>query len=380
MDELQRLEWDARGAGRTPAEAYRLFHDLPFIGMAVTSPSTKRWLQVNQTLCEFLGYPREVLVHKTWAELTHPGDLAQDTAAYLGVMRGESDGYKLDKRFIRADGTVVYATIDVKAVRNAEGVIDFFVATVADMSARVRAEQAARQSAEMLENLARQVPGVIYQFEMTPDGRSRFPFASDAIREIFEVSPEEVRDDASVVVSRLHPDDLHMVSASIELSARLLTPWDCDYRVILPSRGVRWLRGNARPERAADGSTIWHGFISDITDRQRAHNALLESEQRFRLQIENATDAIVVYDVYTNRFTDANSKAEQLFGMSRYALMQCGLLDVSAAVQSDGTSSPAAAESVIRAVDGAPQTFEWIHRNAAGHEFPCEVRFIRLPY
>ena len=118
-------------------EAYRLFHDLPFIGMAVTSPNTKRWRQVNQTLCDLLGYPRDVLIEMSWAELTHPDDLARDVAAFERVIRGETDGYRLDKRFIRADGQTIYASIDVKAVRSAAGAVRFFVATVADVSARV---------------------------------------------------------------------------------------------------------------------------------------------------------------------------------------------------------------------------------------------------
>lgn len=83
---------------------FERFYELPFIGMAVTSPSSKRWLHVNQTLCDILGYPRAELVEKTWAELTHPDDLAENVALFDRVIRGESDGYKMEKRFIRKDG------------------------------------------------------------------------------------------------------------------------------------------------------------------------------------------------------------------------------------------------------------------------------------
>jgi PAS domain S-box-containing protein len=362
------------------AKAVRLFHDLPFIGMAVTAASSKRWIQVNEALCDILGYPRAALVEKSWAELTHPDDLASDTNEFDRVTRGEIDGYKMDKRFIRMDGTIVHASIDVKAVRNATGDIDFFVATVADITARVEAEAAARRSAALLENLGRQVPGVIYQYQQARDGSARFPFASDAIREIFEVEPADVLHDASLVFSRVHPEDLERVYASGEASARSLEPWRCDFRVILPTRGLRWLHADARPERLPDGGTLWHGFITDSTERQVERAALLESEARFRVQIEHAPEAIVVYDADLDRLIDVNSNAERLFGLSRPELLARRLVDLSAPVQSDGRPSAEAGPLYVkRAIDGESPVFEWLHQHASGREIACEVRLVRLP-
>ena len=114
----------------------RQFFDLPFIGMALTAPATKRWLRFNDRLCAMLGYTREELAARSWAEMTHPDDLAADIAEFERVMRGEAEGYTLDKRFIRKDGTVVFASIDVKCVRTADGAVDYFVATVQDITGR----------------------------------------------------------------------------------------------------------------------------------------------------------------------------------------------------------------------------------------------------
>lgn len=127
-------------AARQDEELQRLFFDLPFIGMAITSPGTKHWLRFNDRLCEILGYSREELQQKTWGELTHPDDLAADVAAFERVMRGDSDGYALDKRFIRPDGTTVHGAIDVRAMRRPDRSIEFFVATVQDISERKQRE------------------------------------------------------------------------------------------------------------------------------------------------------------------------------------------------------------------------------------------------
>lgn len=123
----------------------RLFFDLPFIGMAITSAETKHWLRFNDRLCEILGYSREQLLGKTWAEITHPGDLAADTAEFERVLRGETDCYSMDKRFIRNDGATVSAAIEVRAVRHPDRSIEYLVATVADISERKEHENNLRR-------------------------------------------------------------------------------------------------------------------------------------------------------------------------------------------------------------------------------------------
>ncbi|MDC8773498.1 diguanylate cyclase domain-containing protein [Roseateles albus] len=126
----------AEEKGRKQAELLDLFYSLPFIGMAITAPDTKRWLMVNDRLCEILGYSREELVEKSWAELTHQDYLAADIAEFNRVVAGLSEGYAMDKKFIRKDGEIVDATIDVRCVRNPQRTVDFFVATVQDISLR----------------------------------------------------------------------------------------------------------------------------------------------------------------------------------------------------------------------------------------------------
>ena len=134
------------------------FFDLPFIGMCITSPATKRWLHVNDRLCEILGYTRQELMALTWADLTYPDDLSTDVAQFERVLRGESNGYQMDKRFLRKDGTVVFATIDVKAVRNANQEVESFVATVQDISARHQMEVMQRGNALVLAALVSNEP------------------------------------------------------------------------------------------------------------------------------------------------------------------------------------------------------------------------------
>ncbi|MDO8293772.1 MAG: PAS domain-containing protein, partial [Gallionella sp.] len=112
------------------------------------------------------------------------------------------------------------------------------------------------------------VPGIVYQFRLRPDGSTCVPYASEAIREIYRLDPKEIREDASQAFIHVHPDDLESHLASIKESARDLSPWQHEYRLKFDDGTVRWLFGNALPQREADGATLWHGFITDITERK----------------------------------------------------------------------------------------------------------------
>lgn len=140
----------------------RHFYKLPFIGMAITSPKTKIWEQFNDRLCEILGYPREELARKTWSEITHPEDLGKDVEAFQRCLRNESEGYRMEKRFIRKDGTVIQAAIDVKCVRTQDGSVDFFLATVEDITQRKMAEQRITKLARIYAALSRANSAIIH--------------------------------------------------------------------------------------------------------------------------------------------------------------------------------------------------------------------------
>lgn len=135
---------------------------------------------------------------------------------------------------------------------------------------RERADsQVSLERGKLLDNLTAQAPGVVYQFEMSPEGRFSMPFASRRLEEYIEVAPEEVRENVHRLFARTHPQDYNDIVASIIASARHLTTWHQEFRAVMPIRGMRWLEGTAEPERLPDGTTRWYGFISDVTERKQ---------------------------------------------------------------------------------------------------------------
>jgi signal transduction histidine kinase/ActR/RegA family two-component response regulator len=80
----------------------------------------------------------------------------------------------------------------------------------------------------------------------------------------------------------VHPDDINFVAASIQESAKNLTIWQCEYRVRFADGRIIWLHGHSTPEREPDGSTLWHGYIKEITNWKQAEINLRENEAKLR--------------------------------------------------------------------------------------------------
>jgi len=148
---------------------------------------------------------------------------------------------------------------------------------------------------DRLRKIASQVPGVIFQFKLKPDGSSSCPYASDMIEDIYRVTPEDVREDASKVLEMSHPDDIDRVNESIQLSAQTLEPWRLEYRVRFPDGVDRWLLGDAIPEATSDGSVLWHGFITDITERREADLALRQSKEKYQRLSDDIGDKFIIF-------------------------------------------------------------------------------------
>ena len=167
-----------------------------------------------------------------------------------------------------------------------------------------------RQSRDLFNKLTQRVPGVIYQFKLFPDGRSCFPFASEAIQDIYEVTPEQVREDAAAVFAILHPEDYDGIVASIQESAHTLNLWRYEFRVVLPKQGLRWRLGESQPERLEDGSVLWHGIITDITERKLAD----QERNRFTDILERSLNEIYLFDAETLLFKYTNEGARRNLG------------------------------------------------------------------
>ncbi len=136
---------EAEEAVRKKETRLRTYFNMSMYGIAITS-AEKGWLEVNDRICSMLGYTRDELFHKSWAELTHPDDLAADVEQFNRAIRGQIEQYSLDKRFIRKDGGVIWTNISVGVVRKTDGNVDYFICFIGDITERKQAEAAIAES------------------------------------------------------------------------------------------------------------------------------------------------------------------------------------------------------------------------------------------
>ncbi|MEH2068269.1 MAG: AAA family ATPase [Nostoc sp.] len=146
------------------------------------------------------------------------------------------------------------------------------------------------------QNLANNIPGMVYQFCLGADGSTSTPYVSSGCLDLYGLEPELVMADIHNIYAMNHPDDRLAIEQAVAYSAQNLTPFEQEWRIIMPSGAVKWVRSAARPERQADGATVWNGVVIDISDRKQIEASLAKEREFLNTIIHNITDGIVVCD------------------------------------------------------------------------------------
>ena len=237
---------------------------------------------------QMLGFKSEQVLGRMTLESLHLSAELDAHAASLRVTMGkrippsqamlvESPDAQHEARewtLVRQDGSHLTVNMLATVLLDDFGLWVGHLAIYLDITEQKRAYEALAARDRLLKKLSSHVPGGIFQFILEPKGSARFIYASDGMRDIYEIDPGVLQQDANRVFQRIHPLDLERVRESIRLSALQLSHWREEYRVLLPQRGLRWIRGEATPEELAGGGTLWHGYVSDISDLKRVEEEL----------------------------------------------------------------------------------------------------------
>jgi len=121
-------------------QLFRAFFDHATVGMA-RSTIDRHWVEVNPALCRMLGYSEDFLTHCDWITLTHPDDRELNIQLFNSVLAGERDGFNLEKRFLRPDGSIVFVSLAARAIRLDNGQVDYFTVVIEDITQRQLAER-----------------------------------------------------------------------------------------------------------------------------------------------------------------------------------------------------------------------------------------------
>lgn len=151
-----------------------------------------------------------------------------------------------------------------------------------------RAERALRTQ---LDDIAASLPGALCCYLRQPDGSARFPYASPAFERLYGLSPATLATDAAPLFARIDPEDAERLEQSIRRSETELTQWHAEFRYQHPERGQIWIEGRSSPHRQEDGSTLWHGYVHEVTERRRSEEVLEQARARYRGLLDNIPGA-----------------------------------------------------------------------------------------
>ena len=267
-----------------------LVSNIPGITYRCLADENWTMLYMSGSIDPLSGYPADDFIHnavRTYTSVIHPDDRAW-LADAVDVAIERKTPWQFQYRVLHKDGNLRFVEERGRPVFTENGDLKYLDGFIIDITNEMNLRR-------QLLKLAEQLPGVVYQFQQWPDGRSAFPYASPHITNIYGVTPEQVRDDASAVFEVILEDDIPSIVESIEKSRVELTLWQQEYRVKRPNGDVAWLSGRAMPEQLPDGSVLWHGYIYDITESKRyylaleqANNDLKLAQQRLELSSQQA--------------------------------------------------------------------------------------------
>lgn len=140
-----------------------------------------------------------------------------------------------------------------------------------------------------------------------------FPFVSEGIREVLELEPEDLRSSIKPLLRLVQKEDIARVMKSITWSVKTQQEWSCEFRVVLPRKGLRWVRGRANPELQPDGSVLSSGFLSNITIEKSISELNDRLRKQFESVLDNVPNLIFVKDL-DGKYLMANKATREFLG------------------------------------------------------------------
>ena len=224
----------------------------------------------NNSFYSISGWSEKDIIGRTCSFLQGPEtsettrELIQQSFRDRTYFRGEILNY-------RKDGSRFWNDLSISPVRNAKSQVTHFVEIIRDTTALRNAELVRIESMKELYTFANYLPGMIYQFCLRADGSFYLPFISESSWDLYQLTPAQIKSNPSLLFDCVvaDPDPAQNIWDSVHKSAKEMTPWNHEYKIQLADGSQRWLHGHSLPRKESDGSILWHGLVTDITERKK---------------------------------------------------------------------------------------------------------------
>lgn len=291
--------------------------ELAAIGIALVAPDG-RWLRVNQSLCQIVGYTQDELLALTFQDITHPDDLHSDLKFVRQMLANEIRQYSLEKRYLRKDGSIFWINLSVALVRHADGSPDYFISVVEDIDQRKAVEFALKESKTALQASQRLAGIGSWAWDVKTDHH----VWSEEIYLIYGRDSSLPPALYPEVQSYFTPQSWAKLAAAVDQCSVTGVPYECDAEVVRPDDTHRWIIARGEAMRDAVGNVVsMHGTVQDITERKNSELALRQSNERFSTIFQTSPIGIAIGRLSDGAFLDVNRSFEELLGYRREELL-----------------------------------------------------------
>ena len=310
---------------RESEERFRKIFEVSPLGMTLVAPDF-RFVSVNPAWMEMTGFTREELLRMSFKDITHPEYLAGDTEQMKKLAAGTIPVYSTEKRYIRKNGTILWGWIRVTTIRDFDGSMLFFAAQIEDISERKNVESALRESEEKYRELVENASSIILKW----DKLGKITFINEFAQRFFGYNQDEII--GRSVMETIVPQTESGSDRDLGLMINEIISHSEDHFV------------NENENIARDGKRVWirwqnrilfdengkfsglFSIGSDITERKRAEDALKESEEKYRVVVENSDNSVYIYR--GERILFVNQRTTELTGFSHEELMEKNVWDL----------------------------------------------------
>lgn len=271
----------------------------------------------NNVFCSVTGYNADNLKQTNFLQLLHENNDAENCRTFgNNVCELVSESFNTTLIIRKKNGLPYIADIYVSQMLESK----YRIIIITDCKQERKYNREKEELLEKIKKTAKFLPGFIYQFRLFPDGSICYPFASEGIRTIYGVSPDDVREDASIIYHLVHPEDLEYIRHAVRKSAIELGIFHEEYRIPKQRGKTIWVESHAVPHRLEDGSILWNGYLIDITERKKAEEKVHKSANRFHEMMKNVPGVLYEYfyrpDTGEHGFAYVSEKSQELLGIS----------------------------------------------------------------
>ncbi|NJL13231.1 MAG: PAS domain S-box protein [Microscillaceae bacterium] len=272
---------------------------------------TGHLLTLNEAWESTLGYTHEELTSVSFLNFIHPDDISATSLAMHELQKkGRLTGFR--NRYRTKSGH--YRVLEWDSTVQGQ----FIYSVARDITEMAEAEQTLKEKEALLQNLSQTLPGLFLRYRLRPNGHEEILYISERVYSIYGLTVAEALANPQKVWEKIFPEDIPAFQESIQHSAQNLSFWRHEWRIKTLEKQTKWLMSQGAPNREADGSTVWHTLILDISDLKALQAQIQAQLDIHQGVLDSFKDAIFSLDTQ-QRYTSFNEahrrKMKAIYGV-----------------------------------------------------------------